>query len=58
MDEDAEAAALLLSLQDHGGRGGAASEELIEPEGLPVLVGWLLAPDDQIRKPVPRYPPK
>jgi hypothetical protein len=55
MDKDAEAAALLLYLQDHGGRGGAASEELIEPEKLPVLVGWLSAPDDQILKPVPLY---
>jgi hypothetical protein len=52
---DDEAVALLRYLQDHGGRGGAASEEPIEPEKLPILVDWLSAPDDQIRKPVPLY---
>jgi hypothetical protein len=53
MHNDDEAAALLRYLKDHGGRGGADSEEPIVPEKLPIFVGWISAPDAQIHKPSP-----
>jgi hypothetical protein len=53
---DAEAAALLRYLQDHGGVGGwTARKKPSVFKELPVLVGWISAPDAQIPKPVPLY---